>query len=488
MDVALAWAESGAPHGSVLTTDHQTGGRGRLGRSWVDAPGESLLASVVLRLDLPPDRLGLLPLAVGLSIAEAIDTVTGTRGTARVKWPNDVLIGERKVAGILTEARHGPEGSTVIVGMGINVSQMAFPDELASRAGSIRQLVGLEIDREDLLRTLLDALASQLDALAKSPVAAFIERFEFRMTHRGTRVTVADPMGTETTGVVLGIAPDGALRLDVAGAERSMYAGDVTVTKTPRRFLALDVGNSTVKAGVWDGEMWTLGRWPTSPETTASAWAERLTALAPDVQAGALVSVVPAVEARLAEALRQLEVPEWSGHIRPETVPPTSRVIPSPSLELATAGSDRFAAVAGAARLAEPGQSVVVVCAGTAVTVESARADAERWTWLGGVIAPGPTLLRHSLPDHTAALPLVDWPEGLPAPVGQTTPEAMQNGLAGLFAGGVRELVTRAARALPGTPLIVATGGWAPWLAEHTDVVATVEPTLILDGVRELAT
>ena len=162
------------------------------------------------------------------------------------------------------------------------------------------------------------------------------------------------------------------------------------------------------------------------------------------------------------------------------------RVAPSPTLDLSTAGSDRFAAVAGAAALCAPGESAIAICAGTAVTVECVRAEDDRWIWLGGAIAPGPTLLRRSLPDHTAALPLVGWPEGTPSPAGSTTPQAMQAGLAGLYAGGVAELVRRAARALPGSSLVLATGGWASWLAEHTDVVDRVEPTLILDGVREL--
>lgn len=486
MDEAAAWAASGAPHGAVLTTNHQTGGRGRLGRTWTDVPGQSLLASLVLRPNLPADRLGLIPLAAGLAIAEALDTVTGTRGTALVKWPNDVLVDGRKVAGILTEAQHGPEGSMVIVGMGVNVSQTAFPDALANRAGSIRQLVGLDIDREDLLRAILAALATLLNGLATGRAPEVIDRFERRMANRGTLVTVADGSGRETSGIARGVAPDGALRLEVNGREHRMYAGEVTVPED-RRFLALDIGNSTVKAGVWDAGAWTLARWPTTPDTSAETWATRLADLAPDIEAGGMVSVVPAVGATLETAIRQLELATWAGHVRPETASPDAPVVPSPDLDLSTTGSDRFAAVAGAARLAEPGQSVVVVCAGTAVTVESVRATNGRWTWEGGIIAPGPDLLRRSLPDYTAALPLVDWPEDTAPPFGRSTSQAMQAGLVGLFAGGVTQLLTRATEALPGSPLVVATGGWARWLAEHTGVVSRIESTLILEGVRELA-
>ena len=486
MDEAAAWAAAGAPHGAVLTADHQTAGRGRRGRRWDDLEGQSLLASIVLR-DLPAERLGLVPLAVGLATADAADALARSPHAASVKWPNDVLVEGRKLAGILTEARHGPDGAVVIVGLGVNVSQEAFPDALARRAVSLRQL-GAVADREALLRTLLTHLDRRLDELATGPATAFVAAFEARMAHRGERVAVTSSTGGQTIGTALGIAPDGALRLLVDGDERPVYAGDVARARAAGTTLALDVGNSAVKAGRWDGDGWALARWPTRPDTPPDVWAARLAGLADGAARGGLVSVVPAVTAALDAAVRQLDVPEWRGPLRPETAPADGRVTPSPALDLSTAGADRFAAAAGAAALAAPGQSAVVVCAGTAVTVECVRAEGDRWVWLGGAIAPGPTLLRRSLPDHTAALPLVDWPEGTPAPTGRTTPLAMQAGLAGLYAGGVAELVSRAARELPDAPLVLATGGWAPWLAEHTRAVDRVEPTLILDGVRELVT
>ena len=483
MDEAAAWAEAGAPHGAVLTTDHQTGGRGRLGRSWEDAEGESLLASIVLR-DPPTDRLGLVPLAVGLAVADAVDALARST-VASVKWPNDVLVDGRKLAGVLTEARHGASGTVAIVGLGLNVSQRSFPDALARRAVSLRQLA-IDADRDALLRAILTRLERQLVEVATGSADAFVAAFDARMAHRGERVAVTSSTGERTVGTALGIALDGALRLRVEGEEQTVYAGDVTRARSAESVVALDVGNSAVKAGRWDGDGWTLARWPTDPDIAPDVWATRLADLAADATAGGLVSVVPAVTAALDAAIRQLDVPGWRGHVRPEAAPSDGRVTPSPTLDLSMAGSDRFAAVAGAVALSAPGRSVIAVCAGTAVTVEGVRAEGDRWVWLGGAIAPGPTLLRRSLSDHTAALPLVDWPEGTPPATGPTTPEAMQAGLAGLFAGGVAELVARAARALPGSPLVLATGGWASWLAEHAGVVDRVEPTLILDGVREL--
>ena len=479
MDEAAAWADAGAPHGAVVTTDHQTGGRGRRGRVWVDAPGESLLASVVLR-SLPPDRLGLVPLAAGLAIATALEEA-GVAG-ARVKWPNDVLLEGRKVAGVLTEARHGPDGTTAVVGMGVNVAQSSFPEALADRATSLRLATGAPVDRDALLESILRDFGSLLDEIETAPAQAFVRRFEDRMAQRGERVTVVGLAGTGTSGTALGIAPDGALRLDVDGTERPVYAGEVA--SSPRRVLAVDVGNSAVKAGLHDGDGWTLKSWPTSSEVSVEAWRERLSELAAGATAGGVVSVVPDVGDAIDAAARTL-CPGWSGPLRPSAPSPSGLVTPSPDLDLSTTGADRFAAVAGAAALAPRGRSVVVVCAGTATTVEGVRALGDRWIWEGGAIAPGPDLLRRSLSDHTAALPLVDWPDGDTPPWGRSTAEAMRSGLAGLYAGGVEALVKSTAGALPGTPLVVATGGWAPWLAEYAGV-GRIEATLILDGVRAL--
>src|SRR5690606_12415094 len=126
---ALAWATEGAPDGALVTAEHQTAGRGRHGRTWTDAPGLSLLASLLLRPTLPPDRLGLLPLAAGLAAADAVESVTGL--VPRLKWPNDVLLGGRKVGGLLLESRLGDGPATVVLGLGLNVGQADFPPELA---------------------------------------------------------------------------------------------------------------------------------------------------------------------------------------------------------------------------------------------------------------------------------------------------------------------------------------------------------------------
>jgi len=146
----------GAPEGAVVATDAQTEGRGRLGRSWHAPPGSSVLFSIVLVPAVPAERLaGLSPIA-GEAVAEAISAESGL--ATSVKHPNDVLIGGRKVAGVLAEAQDG----RVVLGVGINVSQRR--EELPAAAATSLALEGVEVDRAELLATVLERLERRYDA------------------------------------------------------------------------------------------------------------------------------------------------------------------------------------------------------------------------------------------------------------------------------------------------------------------------------------
>jgi BirA family biotin operon repressor/biotin-[acetyl-CoA-carboxylase] ligase len=198
-------AGGGAPHGTLVTTEHQTAGRGRQGRTWTAPPGRALLCSLVLR---PPRDL--LPLAVGAAVAE----VAGDR--AMVKWPNDVLLDGRKVAGILIESR--PQDGWAVVGIGLNVAiePDQFPTELRDSAGSLGHDPG---DVEPVLGRLLLALERWL---AASP-GAVLSRVRERDALRGQPVSWA---GGE--GVARGIGDDGRLLvLTDAGGELMLAAGEV---------------------------------------------------------------------------------------------------------------------------------------------------------------------------------------------------------------------------------------------------------------------
>jgi BirA family transcriptional regulator, biotin operon repressor / biotin---[acetyl-CoA-carboxylase] ligase len=152
--------EADAPVGAVAATDEQTSGRGRLGRDWIAPPGSSVLASVVLHPDVPTANLAELSLVAGRACARALVEVAEVVPT--VKWPNDVLIDGRKVAGILAEAREG----RVVLGIGVNVHQTAeqLPERAEHPATSLLLESGRHVRRAELLASLLDHLEREHDA------------------------------------------------------------------------------------------------------------------------------------------------------------------------------------------------------------------------------------------------------------------------------------------------------------------------------------
>ena len=228
---AAEWAGAGAATGALVTADHQTEGRGRLGRAWADEPGRDLALSLVLRPALPAERLGLVPLAGALAAADALDAATGGAPEAKLKWPNDVLLGGNKAAGVLAETRWqacgGGHRPTVLLGIGVNVNREAFPADIAARATSLRLASGTTHDRAAVLADLLLALEQRL-ALAPE---ALVREAEARLVALGDAVEVGFP-GTDRAplaGTALGLAPDGALRLGTGAGEVRVHAGETTV-------------------------------------------------------------------------------------------------------------------------------------------------------------------------------------------------------------------------------------------------------------------
>jgi len=222
--VAFALAADGAADGTVVVAESQAAGRGRRGRAWVDEPGASLLASIVLRPRLEPARLPGLSLAAGVAVAEAL---TRTAGLApRLKWPNDVLVDGRKIGGILLESRLGGATAgqvTAVLGIGLNLGQRLFPADLAPRATSVWLATGRLVDREVLLTALLDALADwrrRLESRGFAPVRA---RWRELADTLGRTVTVDG-----VTGVAVDIDVDGALLVhDAEGRRHRLVVGDV---------------------------------------------------------------------------------------------------------------------------------------------------------------------------------------------------------------------------------------------------------------------
>ena len=181
----LLLLDSDLPEGAVATADHQTGGRGRLGRVWVDAPGASVLCSVLLRPPLarPAQQLSLV---TGLAAAEAVERLTGL--SAWIKWPNDVFVDGRKVAGVLAEKR----GDVVVVGIGINVNQTEeqLPADARTPPGSLRTLTGATSEREVVLAALLERLGERYEQWHLGGLDSLYEALAARDLLRGRRVSV----------------------------------------------------------------------------------------------------------------------------------------------------------------------------------------------------------------------------------------------------------------------------------------------------------
>jgi BirA family biotin operon repressor/biotin-[acetyl-CoA-carboxylase] ligase len=201
---ARALAAAGAPHGTLVTAGQQSAGRGRQGRVWSAPPGQALLCSLIVR---EPPRL--LPLATGAAVA----TVAGSE--ARIKWPNDVLVDGRKVAGILVEAR--PQELWAVVGVGVNVavSLAQLPAELRARAGTL----GLSPDAvEGWLERLLEVLSRWIQA-SEDEVLGFVRK---RDAVLGRRVRWSGGSGTGA-----GIDGDGRLLVATDGGQVALEAGEV---------------------------------------------------------------------------------------------------------------------------------------------------------------------------------------------------------------------------------------------------------------------
>jgi BirA family biotin operon repressor/biotin-[acetyl-CoA-carboxylase] ligase len=197
--------DTSLPEGAVVVADHQTAGRGRLGRSWDAPPGKALLFSVLLKP--PPERNAPeLSLVAGVAAADALERTLGL--SVQIKWPNDVMLRRKKVAGCLAEARDG----AVVLGIGVNVDQTT--DELPPNAGSIRTLTGRGWDREELLDSVLEDLGNRYDAWCAGGLDAVYDGLGARDFLRGRQVTV-----NGTSGVVSMIDREGRLEIAVGHGE-----------------------------------------------------------------------------------------------------------------------------------------------------------------------------------------------------------------------------------------------------------------------------
>jgi BirA family biotin operon repressor/biotin-[acetyl-CoA-carboxylase] ligase len=218
-------AEAGAaPHGATLIADHQTAGRGRRQRAWWNEPGKDLLLSVLLRPDVAAERLPSLTLAAGLAACETVSRALGR--AADLKWPNDVLLGGKKICGILCQsALTAPPAAVVGFGVNVNSAASARPAELQPLAVSLLDATGAAHDRGKLAAALLNDFEAFYDQWLADRAALF-QMWAERARLLGRKLRVAEE-GRTYAATAVGIDEEGRLLVAVAGERRTIASGDV---------------------------------------------------------------------------------------------------------------------------------------------------------------------------------------------------------------------------------------------------------------------
>ncbi len=231
---AKRFAEEGAPHGTTVVADRQTAGRGRRGRSWESPAGRSIYFTSIVRPAFVPDKASMITLVMALSVAEAIQEVTGI--PTGIKWPNDIVVNGKKVVGILTEMSMTPEMNEIqflVAGVGVNVNQESleeFPEDLRGTATSLKIESGRQFDRAALLAEILARFEESYETFERTvDLSGLRARYESRLVGRNAVVRVLDPAG-EYTGISRGITETGELIVEKESGERTLvYAGEVSV-------------------------------------------------------------------------------------------------------------------------------------------------------------------------------------------------------------------------------------------------------------------
>ena len=227
-DIAAELLDAGDPAFSLVLADEQLEGRGRNARRWITLPGVALAFSVILRPEnsIAPEKLGLLSGLGGVAVCRALQKNYAL--SAKIKWPNDVLINGKKVAGVLAEAHwSGNRLRGVILGIGINVFPESVPPraEVNFPATSVMAEYGKEITRPELLAHILTELVDWYPRLNSS---GLLRAWEDNLAFKGKRVRLGTGAGAHVEGRALGLNPDGALRLEVTpGEEQSFQIGEI---------------------------------------------------------------------------------------------------------------------------------------------------------------------------------------------------------------------------------------------------------------------
>jgi BirA family biotin operon repressor/biotin-[acetyl-CoA-carboxylase] ligase len=226
---AMALAEQGAPHGTLVCADAQTAGRGRLGRIWISPPGINIYMTVILRPAIAPMLAPQLTLVTAVALAQGVEDASGL--SCALKWPNDLFIGGRKAGGILAEMAADPDTVRhVAIGIGLNVNgvESDFSVEIRDKATSIRIESGRRVFRVDVLAAFLQRLDTAYRAFMSGGFEAILPEWNRRSLLDGKRVLLRSG-DASTWGMAIGVAEDGVLMFRRVGTEahEKVYSGEI---------------------------------------------------------------------------------------------------------------------------------------------------------------------------------------------------------------------------------------------------------------------
>lgn len=451
--MALARQSADLAHKALCVAHFQTKGRGRQGRNWVNRQGECLMFSLGWAFDKPQYELGSLALVVALACRRALADIGLD---VKIKWPNDLVVANDKLAGILIETARVENKTVAVIGIGIN---FVLPKEVEN-ATSVQALFQTASKQGVSVKTLLNAVLAQLDALlneyAQNGFASCVGEYDAANRDTDRPVLLLQEGRVVHEGVVKGVDAQGALRLQTDKGEKTIVSGEISLrpdnrpaqpaAAKPERFLLLDGGNSQLKwAWVENGTFSEVGR---APYRDLTQLGEEWLQFADDNVKIIGCAVCGSVKKAMVE--EQLTRPvEWLSSM------PQALGIRNHYRRPEEHGSDRWFNALGSRRFTQ--NACVVVSCGTAVTTDALTEDNH---YLGGTIMPGFHLMKEAMALKTANL---NRPIGKVYPFPTTTPNAIASGMMDAVCGALMMMHGRLKdKTGEGKPVdIIITGGGA---------------------------
>ena len=451
--MVLARQSADLAHKALCVAHFQTKGRGRQGRSWVNRQGECLMFSLGWAFDKPQYELGSLALVVALACRRALADIGLD---VNIKWPNDLVVANDKLAGILIETARVDNKTVAVIGIGIN---FVLPKEVEN-ATSVQALFQTASKQGVSVKTLLNAVLAQLDALlneyAQNGFASCVGEYDAANRDTDRPVLLLQEGRIVHEGVVKGVDAQGALRLLTDNGEKTIVSGEISLrpdnrpaqpaAAKPERFLLLDGGNSQLKwAWVENGTFSEVGR---APYRDLTQLGEEWLQFADDDVKIVGCAVCGSVKKAMVE--EQLTRPvEWLSSM------PQALGIRNHYRRPEEHGSDRWFNALGSRRFTQ--NACVVVSCGTAITTDALTEDNH---YLGGTIMPGFHLMKEAMALKTANL---NRPIGKVYPFPTTTPNAIASGMMDAVCGALMMMHGRLKdKTGEGKPVdIIITGGGA---------------------------